>query len=209
MIKKIAWVTMTFLAMLVALYAGLGIVASALRPDLLQNLFDTVPIAVTVHLAGGIVAIVVGAFQVNARLRARFLPAHRLLGLLYVGSVVVSAISGFVLALTSDGGLVGHFGFGMLATCWLFSTGNAFRHIRAGDRVAHRAWLLRSYALTLAAVTLRLYLPAFDIAGYGFDVSYPLISWIAWVPNLVVVEWIVLTRTPAIQPCSARTELRV
>jgi len=51
--------------------------------------------------------------------------------------------------------------------------------------------------LTLAAVTLRLYLPAFEMAGYSFDVSYPLISWIAWVPNLLVVEWVVLTRTPA------------
>jgi hypothetical protein len=57
--------------------------------------------------------------------------------------------------------------------------------------------MLRSYALTLAAVTLRLYLPAFEMAGYSFDVSYPLISWIAWVPNLLVVEWVVLTRTPA------------
>ena len=111
--------------------------------------------------------------------------------------VVISSLGGFVLAFNSDGGLVAHAGFGTLATLWLFSTLNAFRHIRAGDRVSHRAWMLRSYALTLAAVTLRLYLPAFEMAGYSFDVSYPLISWIAWVPNLLVVEWVVLTRTPA------------
>jgi uncharacterized membrane protein len=196
MTKKIAWVTMTVLAMLVGVYAGLSLVTSAVRPALLQNLFDTVPIAVTVHLAGGLVAIVVGAFQVNSRLRARFLSAHRLFGRLYLVGVAVSAPAGFALALTSDGGLVGHFGFGMLAVTWLFSTGNAFRHIRAGDRITHRAWMYRSYALTLAAVTLRLYLPAFGMAGYGFDVAYPLISWICWVPNLLVVEWIVLTRTP-------------
>ena len=54
--------------------------------------------------------------------------------------------------------------------------------------------MLRSYALTLAAVTLRLYMPAFAIAGVGFDAAYPLIAWLCWVPNLVVVEWLVLAR---------------
>jgi hypothetical protein len=57
--------------------------------------------------------------------------------------------------------------------------------------------MYRSYALTLAAVTLRIYLPLFQVAGYGFDVAYPLISWIAWVPNLLIVEWFVLTRPSA------------
>ena len=203
MIKKIAWSTMTLLALMVAIYAGAALVTSAVRPSLLQNLFDTVRFAVSIHLAGGLVAISVGAFQVNARLRARYLPAHRWLGRLYLIAVIVGASGGFALALDSDGGLVAHFGFGMMAVCWLFSTVNAFRHIRAGDRVTHRAWMLRSYALTLAAVTLRIYLPAFQIAGYGFDVSYPLISWIAWVPNLLVVEWFILTRTP--RPVSATT----
>lgn len=196
MLKKIGWVTMTVLAVLVAIYSGLAIVTSTVRPPLLQNLFDTVPLAVSAHLAGGLVAIVVGAFQVNSRLRARFLPAHRWMGRLYLAAVVISSMAGFALARGSDGGLVAHFGFGSLAACWIFSTGNAYRHIRAGDRITHRAWMLRSYALTLAAVTLRLYLPAFQMAGYGFDVSYPLISWIAWVPNLLIVEWFILTRTP-------------
>ena len=194
MVRKIAWVTMTFLAVLVGVYGGLAILTPAVRPPLLQNLFDTVPIAVIAHLAGGLIAIIVGAFQVNSRLRARFLPAHRWLGRLYVGAVVVSATAGFTLALGSHGGLVAHFGFGMMAVCWLFSTSNAYRYIRAGDTVTHRQWMLRSYALTLAAVTLRLYLPAFQMAGYGFDTSYPLISWIAWVPNLLIVEWLILTR---------------
>ena len=195
MVRKIAWVTMTILAMLVGIYGGLAIITSTVRPPLLQNLFDTVPIAVTTHLAGGLIAIIVGAFQVNTRLRARYLSAHRWLGRLYVAAVVVGALGGFVLALGSDGGLVAHFGFGMMAVCWLFATANAYRYIRAGDTVTHRAWMLRSYALTLAAVTLRLYLPAFQIAGYGFNAAYPLISWISWVPNLLVVEWFILTRT--------------
>ena len=186
MIKKIAWVTMTALGMSVALYSGMAIITPAVRPNLLQSLFETVYWAVALHLAGGMIAIIVGAFQVNGRLRARFLPAHRWLGRVYLGAVLVGSVAGFSLALGSHGGLVAHFGFGMLAVCWLFTTLNAYRHIRAGDTITHRAWMLRSYALTLTAVTLRIYLPLFGIAGYGFNESYPLISWIAWVPSLLV-----------------------
>ena len=203
MVKKITWVTMTILAMLVGVYGVVAIITSAVRPPLLQNLFDTVRPAVTLHLAGGSIAIIVGAFQVNARLRARFLPAHRWMGRLYLGAVVASSLGGFALALQSEGGLVAHFGFGMLAVCWIFSTANAYRHIRAGDRITHRAWMLRSYALTLAAVTLRIYLPLFQLAGYGFNVAYPLITWIAWVPILLVVEWLILTHTPGMATSSS------
>jgi len=37
--------------------------------------------------------------------------------------------------------LVAHFGFGLLATCWIFNTMNAYRHICGGDRISHRAWV--------------------------------------------------------------------
>ena len=197
MIRKVAWVTMTFLAISVGIYGGMSIITPAARTGFVQNLFDTALIPITMHLAGGTVAIIFGAFQVNSRLRAKFLPAHRWLGRAYLVAVVVGGVGGLILARNSDGGLVGHFGFAMLAVCWLYATLNAYRHIRAGDITTHRAWMYRSYALTLAAVTLRIYLPLFQVAGYGFDVAYPLISWIAWVPNLLIVEWFVLTRPSA------------
>jgi hypothetical protein len=49
--------------------------------------------------------------------------------------------------------------------------------------------MVRNFALTFAAVTLRLYLPAWMIAGVAFDVAYPLIAWLCWVPNLAMVAW--------------------
>ncbi len=90
-------------------------------------------------------------------------------------------------------------GFGLLAVLWLFTTANAYRHIRLGDRVAHRRWMIRSYALTFAAVTLRIYLPLSQVAGLPFDPAYQTISWFCWVPNLIVAEWIILRqRGPAV-----------
>jgi hypothetical protein len=54
--------------------------------------------------------------------------------------------------------------------------------------------MIRSAALTLAAVTLRIYLPI-GSATVGFEASYPIICWLAWVPNLMLAEWIL--RRPA------------
>ena len=192
--RKIGWGTMAVLALLVAVYAGGALVSPALRGDFIQNLFDTAPLAVIAHLGGGIVALVAGAAQVNSRLRTRAPVAHRWLGRAYVVGVAIGGSAGLTMAFSADGGLVAKVGFGMLAVTWLSSTGIAFRQIRARDVASHRRWMLRSYALTLAAVTLRLYMPAFAIAGVGFDAAYPLIAWLCWVPNLVVVEWLVLAR---------------
>ena len=49
--------------------------------------------------------------------------------------------------------------------------------------------MVRSYALTLAAVTLRIYLPASQVAGVSFTIAYPVIAWLCWVPNLLLAQW--------------------
>jgi len=74
----------------------------------------------------------------------------------------------------------GHISGGALALFW---------RIRRGDQIGHRRWMLRSYAFTFAAVTLRIYLPIALTAGLPFIDAYQTISWACWVPNLIVVEW--------------------
>jgi len=65
----------------------------------------------------------------------------------------------------------------------------AWLRVRSRDYAAHREWMIRSYALCLAAVTLRVYLPLSAMAGIPFSESYPAISWLCWVPNLIIAEW--------------------
>ena len=52
----------------------------------------------------------------------------------------------------------------------------------------HRRWMIRSFAMTFAAVTLRLYLPIAPILGYDFVDGYRLTAWSSWIPNLIVAE---------------------
>ena len=158
MIKKILWTLMTISAALVALYA-LGLLAvPGIRPPFIVNLFSHFPAVTSIHFMGGAIAIVAGAFQFSASLRARHLSLHRLLGRFYVGAIIFSGVAGFVLAVNSIGGFYVQSGFGLMAIFWLATTLSAYLLIRKGNVKSHENWMVRSYAVTLAGVTLRLYL---------------------------------------------------
>ena len=62
--------------------------------------------------------------------------------------------------------------------------------------------MIGSYALTLAAVTLRIYLPLSLALGVPFANAYRVISWLCWVPNIILAEWLV-RRTQVPTPAAA------
>jgi uncharacterized membrane protein len=140
------------------------------------------------HIGGGMIALVVGAWNFLEGSRERFLNLHRWLGRLYIVSVFTSGLAGFALSFTAQGGLTARIGFGMLAFLWVATAVLAYVRIRAHDIESHRRWMIRNYSLTFAAVTLRLWIPTLMIAGNDFSVVYPTVAWLAWVPNLLVAE---------------------
>ena len=150
------------------------------------------PAALYAHLIGSLWALVAGPFQLNQRLRAASLTRHRWLGRSYVIGVMLGGSGGLALAPFAETGSVARLGFATLGALWIAFTAMAFVRIRNGDRTAHRRWMIRSYALTLAAVALRLYLPISYLAGIPFETAYPVIAWLAWIPNLIVAELVVL-----------------
>jgi len=195
--RKIGWAVMTGLALIIAAYAMGVLFVPAMRPPFLRERFLIMPVAAHLHLAGSGIALAIGAFQLNARLRARFINVHRWMGRTYVTGVLLGGSGALALATISQAGLSTHVGFGLLAVLWVFATAMAYSYIRAGNQVYHRRWMIRSYALTFAAVTLRIYLPLSQVAGIPFDSAYQTISWLCWVPNLVVAAWIILRQRTA------------
>jgi uncharacterized membrane protein len=190
-VKSIAWFVMMLLAAAVAAYALIVSLDPDSRPELVTALFERQPTAAPAHFLGGAIALLLGALQFNTRLRVSFSGVHRWLGRIYVFAVIVGGIASLTMAPHALTGPVAVAGFGGLAIGWLVTTLNAYRHIRQKNIVAHRQWMIRSYALTLAAVTLRIYLPLSQIADISFMIAYPIIAWISWVPNVVIAEWMV------------------
>lgn len=185
---------MLVLASIIAIYALLVLLLPGFGPPFVGERRAAMPWAVIAHLVGGLTALAIGPWQLNTRLRQGSLGRHRWMGRVYVIAVAIGGVGGLALAPGSMFGLVTHLGFGLLAVLWLTATMQAWLRIRAGDRAAHRRWMIRSYALTLAAVTLRFWLTLSQVAGIPFPDAYQAVAWVCWVPNLVIAEWIVLRR---------------
>lgn len=187
--KRFAWCGMTLLACVVAAYALAILALPTLRPGIVRGLLAGHPVAAAAHFAGGALALVAGALQWHSGLRIRHRAIHRWIGRAYLLAILAAGTAGLRLALDAFGGPMARAGFAVLAMAWLVSTLLGWRRARQRQYAAHRRWMARSYALTLAAVTLRLYLPASQMAGIDFQLAYPAIAWLCWVPNLMVAEW--------------------
>jgi uncharacterized membrane protein len=182
------------LSLAVAIYAlaayGLLPLGAAVHPDMYAG-FVARPTALYVHVFSASLALLLGPLQFSTRLRGARPVLHRWIGRTYLSvGVLVGGLSGLYLAASAYGGPVARLGFASLAVLWLFTGVAAFRAIRGGDIAAHRRWMVRNFALSFAAVMLRLYVPAAAVAGAAFAPSYALIAWLCWVPNLLFAEWL-------------------
>jgi uncharacterized membrane protein len=141
-----------------------------------------------VHAGLGATALITGPWQFIPRLRARAPRIHRWTGRVYIFSCLVGGVAGFLLASGTTAGPIARAGFGLLAIVWVGINANGLRLALSGRYAEHREWMVRSFALTFGAVLLRVYLPAAELMGIPFMPAYRAISWLAWVPNLIVAE---------------------
>ena len=161
---------------------GVGPVPEVVATNALRNPW------LLMHVGTASLALLIGPFQFWRSLRISIPRLHRWAGRLYVAACVAGGLSGLVLALGASTGLVSTAGFGLLAIAWLYTTVMALWTAMNRRFVEHRAWMIRSFALTFAAVTLRMYLPVAIALPIAFEDSYRAISFLCWVPNLLVAE---------------------
>jgi hypothetical protein len=157
-------------------------------PGIIANAFAKYG-ALTVHAGFAIVALTIGPFQFLRGLRG---PAGPACTAGWAGPMCwpasIAGAAGLVLALGATTGPVSTAGFGLLAVLWLFTTTRAWTSAMNRRFDEHRRWMIRSFALTFAAVTLRLYLPFAFFSPFGYDDTYRAISFLCWVPNLAFAE---------------------
>jgi uncharacterized membrane protein len=188
-LRRIGFWTMAALAALIAVasYRYLLPGAPGRAPQVFANRFTHLGV-LTLHAGFAATALIVGPWQFVGRLRRARPRLHRRMGTFYIACCLCAGAAGMVLAFGTTAGPVATAGFGLLALAWLFTTTKAWGLARARDFVRHRRWMMRSFALTLAAVTLRLYLPLAFAMGLPYAQAYPAIAFLCWVPNLIVIE---------------------
>jgi uncharacterized membrane protein len=161
---------------------------------------DASPAPLVVHVLAAAVYAVLGAFQFPARLRRRHPGWHRRSGRILVGAGLAVAGSGLWMTLFYSGAPGGVLlwtirllvGSTMAAAIVL-----GFSAIRRRDIAAHRAWMIRAYALGLGAGT-QVFTQGIGEALFGTsDLSTGISVASGWVINAVVAEWVI--RRPSVR----------
>jgi hypothetical protein len=191
-VSRIVMVAMAVLAVGVALYslrfaaAPFG-VWPAIDPNI-RGMIEQFPVRALIHMLVAPVALLIGPFQFLPTLRARRPRLHRWSGRIYVAACVIAGAAALATAFHATGGPVAGFGFGLLAVLWIGVTLGAWRAAVQRRFALHRLLMRFSYALTFAAVTLRLQIPIGLALGFaGYSAMSPWLAYTSWIPNAIAV----------------------
>lgn len=190
------WLLLTFLAITIGLFSLRYALPTIPFPAGLPNLRIRHGWLVA-HAIFASIALLAGPWQFLPSLRRRWLVAHRWTGRVYCGAVALGWIASLPVAAHANTGAVASAGFLTLGVFWIATTIAGYLTVRSGKITAHRDWMVRSYALTAAAITLRIYMPIFALAGIPNSTSYPIIAWLCWITTLIFAEWLIGRRRAA------------
>ncbi|MGW1551114.1 DUF2306 domain-containing protein [Streptomyces sp. NPDC002346] len=202
-------IVMTLSAVGIALFSA----AAYLTGDPAQSRIPIDPeiathyLSVVAHALPASLALLIGPFQFVTPLRNKYPRTHRILGRVYMISIVLALIAAmFATAFTLDGVPV-QIGFSLLIAAWAYTVVQGYRTIRRGQVQLHRIWMIRNYSLTFAAVLLRAFL-GLGLALQGpfpnltFDNIYTSSVWASVLICVIVPEYFIVQRTLA--PLAAR-----
>ncbi|WJK01935.1 DUF2306 domain-containing protein [Elizabethkingia anophelis] len=147
------------------------------------------------HVYSSIFVLLAGFIQFFTT-RKKHKTIHQYSGYIYViGLLLFSAPSGIYMGLHANGGFWAQLSFIILGCLWWFTTFMAMVNIFQKDIKSHQQWMNRSYALAVSALTLRMWKV---ILVYLFQPNpmevYLVIAWLGWVPNLLIIELLILKK---------------
>ena len=145
-----------------------------------------------IHVYSSILVLLTG-FLAIIRVNFNKIKIHQYAGKAYVFVILfLAAPTGIYMGLFANGGFFSKISFVILGIFWWFSTFKAYQLIRQKNYKAHQQWMWRSFALTLSAITLRLWK---WIIVYFFQPSpmdvYQIVAWMGWIPNILLIELLI------------------
>ncbi|WP_020591359.1 DUF2306 domain-containing protein [Kiloniella laminariae] len=183
------WVMLTLSATIMSVVSARFLLPDppAIGPDIMVNLSASKPVFLS-HVFGGLTALLLGPWQFVGEIRNRWPRLHRWIGRSYVLAVAVSGACGFWVAWSTASGIIAALGFAAMAQIWLYVTWRGYLSARSGQFDQHRQWMVRSFAVTMAAISLRLGLCLVPVLGLRELPVYIFMSWACWIINLLLAE---------------------
>lgn len=193
--KKFLFIIFAVLALLVGAYPLIYVFVehkhtflSSKLPEILNNsLWRSTFFC---HIFFGGISLFIGWRQFGVKFRNKHKTLHRMIGKIYVLSVIVSSLSSIYMGIFANGGILTSLGFISLGIIWFVTTVLAFLKIKDGNVVQHQNFMTYSYACTFAAVTLRIWSSILNPIITAPGLSYLIVAWLCWIPNLMLAYYI-------------------
>jgi Predicted membrane protein (DUF2306) len=147
-------------------------------------------VAFYVHITSSVLAIGGGVFQFFPILLRGYPKVHILIGKIYIASILLlAAPSGLIIAAFANGGLAAKVGFSLQCLVWWGTTYGAWQAIMQRNWEKHAIMMIRSYAVTLAAMSLRTesYALVYFWGTKPME-TYLTVTWLSWVGNFFIAE---------------------
>lgn len=143
------------------------------------------------HVFSSILALGAGFTQFSNEILQNHRRVHRVAGWIYaIDILVVNFPAGLIMAYYANGLWPSKVAFFILDGLWFFFTFQAVRAARRGKIAEHKRFMIRSYALTFSAITLRTWKIVLGQLFHPDPLSlYMIDAWMGFVPNLLFVEW--------------------
>lgn len=148
-----------------------------------------------IHITSSLFVMGGGVFQFFPEIIRRFPRFHQNTGKMYVFFILfLAAPSGLILAFYANGGLAARVGFSMQCLVWWTVTYFAWNDILQKKYENHVSMMIRSFAVTLAAMSLRTesYIMYYWLGTKPIE-TYLTVTWLSWVGNLLLAEIIIYT----------------
>ncbi len=145
-----------------------------------------------IHIAAGALCIGAALIQFSRYILKKSKAIHRISGKIYVAVVLfLGAPTGLYMSFFAKGSFWERSLFMFMAGWWFVTTLYGLTTIQKRNIVAHKVWMIRSYAMAMTAVTFRVYHIIFYLLDWGHLENYELSLWISVIGNMLFAEWVI------------------
>ena len=145
-----------------------------------------------IHIAAGALCIGTALIQFSRYILKKSKAIHRISGKIYVFVVLfLGAPTGLYMSFFAKGSFWERALFMFMAGWWFVTTLYGLSTIHKRNVVAHKIWMIRSYAMAMTAVTFRVYQIAFYLLGWDHLENYEVSLWISVIGNMLFAEWVI------------------
>ena len=149
-----------------------------------------------IHIFAGAFCICTALVQFSRVVLKKARAIHRWSGRVYVFVVLfLGAPTGLYMSFFAKGSFWERALFAFMAVFWFFSTLRGLQMILKKNVLAHKIWMIRSYAMAMTAVTFRVYHIIFYLLDWDHLKNYEISLWISVLGNMLVAEWIIYRKS--------------